>query len=71
MFNNDYKAVKSRLGYCFDLLTAKDMTKEQNSEKNSLLLKKKINTLRALIAGQNLPAHEILLTSNTSMFSFF
>ena len=70
MFSNDYKAVKTRLGYCFDLLTAKDQNKEALAEKDSIILGKRMGALRNLIAGQAIPKHEILLNSTSSLHSF-
>ncbi|ENV00354.1 hypothetical protein [Acinetobacter variabilis] len=70
MFSNDYKTVKNRLGYCFDLCNAKDLAKETTAERDLLIIGKRVKTLRSLIAGQSLPKHEILLTSTSALHSF-
>lgn len=72
MFKNDLKTVQTRLNYCYDLSTVKDQSKEPNlSEKANLILGKRISALRSLIAGKQIPKHEILLTSNTYLVSYY
>ncbi|PKF35551.1 hypothetical protein [Acinetobacter proteolyticus] len=66
MFNNTYTGVKTRLNYCYDLLRANGQLEGPNQpDKNIIILKSKINTLRELINGEQLPAHKILLTSDS------
>lgn len=72
MFSNDLKAVKTRLSFCFDLSIVLDQKKEGNlTEKALITLDRKAGKLRSLIAGESIPKHEILLTSSSSVHSYY
>lgn len=66
MFSKDIKTVKNRLNYCYDLINMKDRFNQgSTNDKDTIIFTKKIGSLRALIAGKELPKHELLLTSDS------
>lgn len=71
MFNNDFKTVKTRMGYCFDLYHAKELKKEGGqTEKGLISIERQVSTLRNLLQGKPMPKHEILLTSNSYVYLY-
>ena len=66
MFRNDAEAVKTRLGYCSDILDLQDHKIRLGDISGIPLIRfnKRLNTLRGLLVGQTVPIADALLVSN-------